>query len=199
MKRQLRRCLLIVGVAVGLVVLSTVILVCSGLRDQLGSADVALVLGSKVNPDGTPSPRLCARLDRTIELYRAGYFPVVIASGGTGKEGYDEATVMRDYLVARGIPTERVIVDSGGTTTFASAKNATQIGRQRGFKSIFVISQYFHLPRTRLALQRFGVPIVYSAHARFFEIRDVYSAPRELVGYLSYLFRHYDTTIMNGT
>ena len=198
MTRRLRQCLLLVGVAVGLVVLGTVILVFSGLRDQLGKADAALVLGSKVNLDGTPSPRLCARLDRTVELYRAGYFPAVIASGGTGKEGYDEASVMRDYLVAHGIPADRVVVDSGGTTTFASARNAIRIGRQHGFKSVFVISQYFHVPRARMALQRFGVPVVYSAHAYFFELRDVYSSPREFVGYLSYLFRRYDSTATNG-
>jgi hypothetical protein len=43
-----------------------------------------------------------------------------------------------------------------------------------------------------MALRRFGVPVVYSAHAHFFELRDLYSSPRELVGYVSYHFRHYD-------
>jgi vancomycin permeability regulator SanA len=180
------------GGAAVLFLFGTVILVVSGLREQLGKADVALVLGNKVELDGTPSPRLRARLDRTIVFYRAGYFPTVIASGGLGKEGYDEATVMRDYLVAHGIPTEHVIVDSAGTTTFASAKNTLQIARLQNFKSVFVISQYFHLPRTRLALKRFGIAEVYSAPAHFFEVRDFYSAPREFIGYLSYLFRHYD-------
>jgi vancomycin permeability regulator SanA len=185
--------LIFVGV-VGLFLVSTGVLVLSGLHDHLGSGDVALVLGSKVELDGTPSPRLRARLDRTLELYRAGYFPSVIVSGGTGREGYDEASVMRDYLVFHGMPAEHIIVDSGGTTTFASAKNAGQIARERHFRSIFVVSQYFHLPRARLALQRFGFSAVYSAHAHFFEFRDIYSSPRELVGYISYLFRRYDST-----
>jgi vancomycin permeability regulator SanA len=179
-----------------LVVLGTAILVGAGLTDSIGTADVALVLGSKVELDGTPSLRLRARLDRTLELYRAGYFPTVIASGGTGNEGFDEASVMRDYLVSHGIPKEHVIVDSGGTTTFMSARNTLGIARQQKFNSVFVVSQYFHLPRAQLALRRFGIATVYSAHARFFELRDIYSSPRELLGYLGYLFRHYDS---NGT
>ena len=176
-----------------LFILGTTILVVAGLSDSIGTADIALVLGSKVELDGTPSPRLRARLDRTLELYRAGYFPAVIASGGTGKEGFDEASVMRDYLVAHGIPSDRVIVDSHGTTTFMSAKNTLDIARQRKLNSVFVVSQYFHLPRARLALKRLGISTVYSAHAHFFEGRDIYSSLRELLGYLSYLFRHYDS------
>ncbi len=171
----------------------TCILVADGLHDRLGVADVGLVLGNTIASDGTPSPRLQARLERTVELYRGGYFPAVIASGGIGKEGFDEAAVMRDYLVSHGIPADRVIMDNRGATTFMSARNTVEISRQQGFHSVFVISQYFHLPRTRLALERFGIPAVYTAHARFFESRDIYSCPRELFGYLRYFLRHYDS------
>ena len=172
--------------------MGTAILVISGFNDQVGKADIALVLGNKVESDGTPSPRLRARLDKTLELYREGYFPMVIASGGLGKEGFDEAIVMKDYLVAHGIPQERVIVDSLGSTTFMSAKNTRDIARKLKITRVLVISQYYHLPRARLALERFGIPELYSAHARFFEARDVYSSVREFFGYLNYLFRSYD-------
>jgi len=182
---------------VALYLAGTVVLVLVGLHDQPGQADIGLVLGSKVETDGTPSPRLRARLDKTLELYRAGAFPEVIASGGVGKEGYDEAVVMRDYLVAHGIPAEKVMVDSLGVTTYASAKNTLQIIRERKLQSVFAISQYFHLPRTRLALRRFGVPAVYSAHAPFFEWRDLYSAPREFIGYLNYSVRGYGASTPN--
>src|SRR5690348_5039955 len=104
--RARKYCLLILIAAVATLALAMTLLVFAGLHDRVGKADIALVLGNTVNPDGTPSPRLRARLDKTLELYRAGYFPEVIASGGVGKEGYDEASVMRDYLVSRGIPAE---------------------------------------------------------------------------------------------
>ncbi len=175
-----------VGFLIGLV-----ILISSGLNDQIGKADVALVLGNTVDLDGKPSTRLRARLDKALELYRAGYFPTIIVSGGIGKEGYEEAQVMRDYLVSHGISAEYIIMDNTGINTFVSANNTVQIIRQSNKKSIFVVSQYFHLPRARLALERMGVVPIYSAHANFFEMRDVYSSLREVVSYVYYTFRDY--------
>jgi vancomycin permeability regulator SanA len=171
----------------------TAALVASGLNDRIGKADIALVLGNKVELDGTPSPRLRARLDRTLELYREGYFPTIIASGGIGVEGFAEALVMKSYLVANGIPAECVIVDNSGENTFMSAKTTRDIMTQRQLSRVMVVSQYYHLPRSRLALERFGVPKVYSAHARFWEVRDIYSAIREVFGYVSYALRSYDS------
>jgi len=194
MKRPRLKTLLLILVLVPVAVLfiGTAVLVVSGLNDRIGKADIALVLGNKVELDGTPSPRLRARLDRTVELYREGYFPTVIASGGIGVEGFDEALVMKNYLVAQGIPEDRVIVDNSGANTFMSAKATRDLMTQRQLTRVMVISQYYHLPRSRLALERFGVPTVYSAHARFWEARDVYSAVREAFGYVSYALRSYE-------
>jgi DUF218 domain len=69
-----------------------------GLTDNVTKSDVGIVLGSKVMPDGTPSARLRARLDKADELFQLGMFKSVIVSGGTGKEGRSEARVMADYL-----------------------------------------------------------------------------------------------------
>ena len=114
----------------------------------------------------------------------------IIASGGTNG-GVNEAFVMRDYLIARGVPRGSIIVDSHGDTTYASARNAACILRERNGTGIFVVTQYFHVPRTRLALERCGVTPVFSAHAHWFELRDLYSAPRELLAYIYYYYRSY--------
>ena len=170
----------------------TIALVVSGLRDDVAISDVALVLGSKVELDGKPSLRLKARLDKAAELFHAGNFPKIIVSGGVGKEGFDEAAVMHDYLTTHGVPPERIIVDSLGVTTFASAKNTVQISQRMGFKSVLVVSQHFHIPRSRIALERSGILTIHSAHAEFFEWRDIYSSLRETAGYAAYLLRRVD-------
>src|SRR6187402_1531851 len=87
----LRGALIASGIVAGLFFAGSALLVISGLRDDVAQADVALVLGNKVEVDGQPSPRLRARLDETLLLYRSGYFPAIITSGGLGREGYDEA------------------------------------------------------------------------------------------------------------
>ena len=175
--------------------LGLTVLICDGLHDDIGVADLGVVLGNTVYPDGTLSPRLAARLDRAVELYRDEVFDLVLVSGATGKEGQDEALAMRDYLIQRGLPAAHVLVDSNGGSTFATAANAHTLMQERGLHSAVVISQYFHVPRARLALRRFGVEKVYSAHARYFELRDLYSAPRELIGFLSYALRSYDDRV----
>lgn len=164
-------------------------LIWDGLHDEIGTADLGVVLGNTVNTDSSPSPRLAARLDRTLQLYQQGAFPLVLVSGALGKEGHDEALVMRDYLTARGIPPAQVLVDSDGRTTFATAKNTEALMRLHRLHSVLVVSQYFHVPRVKLAMRRFGISTVYSAHAYHFEIRDLYSISRELAGYLTYIFK----------
>src|SRR5687767_3005335 len=46
--------------------------VADGLKDEEVTADVAVILGSKVNEDGSLSPRLDARIQKGFELYQAG-------------------------------------------------------------------------------------------------------------------------------
>lgn len=166
-------------------------LVWDGLHDDVRPADLGVVLGNTVYPDGTLSPRLAARLDRALELHREGVFHLVLVSGAIGEEGRDEALAMRDYLLQRGVPSDDIVVDSNGDSTFSTAANAHRLMQERGLHSALVVSQYFHVPRARLALRRFGVKKVYSAHARYFELRDLYSAPRELIGFLRYALRSY--------
>jgi len=170
-------------------ILAATLIVADGLTDDIHAADVAIVPGNTVEKDGRPSARLQARLDQTVALYRQGLFPDVIVSGGVGSEGFDEAVVMKRYLVENGVPEGRIHVDSGGATTYLTARNATRIMRENGWQSAMVISQYFHVPRMRLALKRSGITPVFSAHAKYFELRDVYSIAREVIGYGAYLLR----------
>lgn len=193
MNRRTKKALLIPAVMLSASFLvAAALLVADGLRDEIHPADVAIVPGNTVERDGQPSARLRARLDKTLELYRGGLFGHVIVSGGVGGEGFDEAEVMKRYLVSRGVPEGRVIVDGGGATTYLTARNAAEAMRRNGWGSALIVTQYFHVARTRLAVESFGVRPVYSAHAEYFELRDLYSVAREVVGYGSYLARRYD-------
>lgn len=170
-------------------ILAAALIVADGLTDDIHAADVAIVPGNTVAKDGRPSARLRARLDQTIALYRQGLFPNVIVSGGVGSEGFDEAKVMKQYLVENGVPEGCIHIDSGGANTYLTAKNASRTMKENGWQSALVVSQYFHVPRMRLAVKRSGVAPVFSAHAQYFERRDVYSIAREVVGYGAYLLR----------
>jgi len=161
----------------------------TGLNDDTPDSDVAIVLGNMVLPDGQPSPRLAARLDAALALYQQGKVKQVIVSGGTGKEGFSESAVMRDYLVGKGVPAARVIEDPDGVTTWATAENSAAIMRQQNLTSAIVVSQHFHIVRSRLALQAMGIGPVGHAHARIFEWRDLYSTLREIPALAKYYWR----------
>ena len=188
-RSRLRACRWVVVAGIVALLVAGVAISAFGLADDLRPTDVALVLGSKVELSGQPSDRLAARLERGASLYAAGIVRRVIVSGGTGVEGFDEALVMRGYLLGKGVPAAAVIVDSAGATTEASARNCAAIMHTHGFKSVTVVSQYFHVPRARLALRRHGVINIGSAHARYVEWRDLYSIAREVAALPAYWLR----------
>jgi uncharacterized SAM-binding protein YcdF (DUF218 family) len=148
-----------------------------------------------VLPDGTPSNILRERLDHAADLYQKGYFKLILVSGGLEREGQDEPDVMRRYLETKGIPSEAIIEDDDGYTTWKTAENTTRIMRERHLTSVIAISQYFHTPRCQLAFSRFGIKAVYSSHAPVENLHELYlgALPREVVGYLVYSFRSTST------
>lgn len=160
-----------------------------GFTDEGEAADVAVVLGNTVHPDGRPSARLRARLDAAVALYRAGLVPVLMVSGARGKEGHDEAVVMRGYLLGQGVPQGAIVVDSQGWTTGHTAWNAARWMRERGLTRAVAVTQYFHVSRAKLSLRQCGIATVHGAHARYFEWRDLRSIAREVPGWYKYRLR----------
>ncbi len=83
-----------------------------GVTTGCQPSEYAVVLGNQVYPSGKPSERLKARLERAAELFRDGTVKKIIVSGGLGKEGHDEAVVMKQFLQTLGIPPAAIILDS---------------------------------------------------------------------------------------
>jgi len=162
--------------------------VADGLYPRQGHADLAIVLGSQVLADGKPSARLAARLQEGVWAYRNGLAPLILVSGGAEKSGFDEADVMRAYLIQHGVPEQVILEDRHGITTRASADNATAIMRQRRLQSALIISQYFHIPRCILAFRQAGITHIHAAYPRFVEWRDFYSIAREMAANVYYRF-----------
>ncbi|WP_178139321.1 YdcF family protein [Desulfovibrio litoralis] len=161
-------------------------------------ADIAVVLGSMVHYEGRPSKQLKARLDTAYELYKKNCYKTIIVSGGLDPRGNDEALVMRNYLVKKGIPKQNIIMDNQGNNTRATATNLKNIIQNNkllnDFKtekqpSVAIISQFFHLPRTKLTFEQEGFKVNTTAYPKSFFARDLYSIAREGVAYPAYLFK----------
>lgn len=151
-----------------------------GMIDNYKSADLIVIFGNEVKTSGEMSDRLMARVKKGQELYENGYAGKILVSGGVGKEGFDEAVVVKDYLVKEGVKDEDVLVDSAGVNTLATAQNAARIMRENDWKSVILVSQFFHLARANFSFEKVGVSTIYTAHPDFFETRDIYSLFREV-------------------
>ncbi|RYY17223.1 MAG: YdcF family protein [Alphaproteobacteria bacterium] len=173
-------------IAVGMSLIYLAVLVAIGLSARPRPGELAVVLGNTVAA-GQPSPRLRARLDVAVGLFRAGLVRRVMVSGGIEPSGGDEAAVMGRYLVAEGIPKAAIVEDQFGDDTFATARHtAGLLGSGEG---VVVVTQWFHVPRTMLAMRRHGLREVSAAWPRYAEWRDVYSFLREAVALPVYAVR----------
>lgn len=159
----------------------TFFIVAFGFRDQIEPADVIVVFGNTVNSDGLVSPRLQARLDKAVEIFRAEKGKFILVSGALGKEGVEESSAMKQYLLTKGISEDRVFQDSQGVTTRATAQHTKELLTQQNLSSTIVVSQFFHLARATLAFHQAGISGVGHVHANYYEWRDIYGVLRELV------------------
>jgi vancomycin permeability regulator SanA len=154
-----------------------------GLTDKGYKSDIAVILGNKVNEDGTLSERLTKRLKCGLSLYKNGRVKKIIVSGGLGKEGFYEGNKMKDFLISNHVPDSVIIVDNYGNNTIATINNTLRLKDSLKFKSIIVVSQYFHLTRTKMLFRKHGFNNVSSVSPNYFEVRDLYSLLREFGAY----------------
>lgn len=174
------------SIFIGLIVwflIHSIYITIDGLTDKQTNDDVAIVLGNKVNEEGTLSERLKARLDKSIELFNQNKVKSIIVSGGLGKEGFWEGKKMREYLIENKIPTEKILVDNYGNDTEKTVENSIRIMDSLHYKSAISVSQYFHQTRTKKLFRNKGFENIESASPNYFELRDFYSIFREFVAY----------------
>ena len=127
------------------------------MESEVPAAPVALVLGAKVFPDGTPSPFLTARLDLAKRLYDAGRVEMIIVSGDSNAAEYDEPAAMREYLVYAGVPASKVVVDDTGFDTYESCMRARRIFN---VSRLIMVTQSYHLPRAVATCRALGLDAV---------------------------------------
>ena len=144
---------------------------------SIQSADAVVVLGASVFADGTPSGILQDRLDDGIALYFAGVAPKLIMSGDNGTASYNEVRVMKQYAVAKGVPSEDIFCDHAGFSTYESMYRAKSVF---GCERIVVATQTYHLYRAlwsakSLGMQAVGVPSDYHEYQKQlqYDIREI--------------------------
>ncbi len=123
--------------------------------------DFLIILGCGIRQDGTPTPLLRGRIDRALafaqkQKQQTGKDLIFVTSGGQGpREVTSESASMKQYLLAQGIPEERIIEEDRSTDTAQNmrfSKEKIQAVDPKG-KVAFVTTNY-HVFRGGLCARR---------------------------------------------
>lgn len=125
---------------------------------DLEDIDCILILGAGIKGNN-PSPMLEDRLLSGISLYQTKVSSKILVSGDREKEDYDEVNVMKNYLVARKIPSQDIFMDHLGISTYDSIYRAKHIFK---VNKIIIITQKYHLHRAlfiakHLNIEAYGI------------------------------------------
>ncbi|CEG26909.1 ElyC/SanA/YdcF family protein [Bacillus sp. B-jedd] len=110
-----------------------------------------IVLGFALKPDGTMEDELVGRLQ--VALNSAKKYPnsYVLVTGGVMKNGWTEGDRMRDWLLANGLPMDRIIVENKSANTVQNASFSYDIlYNNYNIKTASIISSQYHLKRASI-------------------------------------------------
>jgi uncharacterized SAM-binding protein YcdF (DUF218 family) len=124
--------------------------------DETRHVDAIVVLGA-AQYNGRPSNVLRARLDHALELYRGGYAPAIIVTGGRMPgDVYTEAGTSEQYLLDRGVPADAILMEDEGRDTWGSLQGVAEVAEGSGIHDILIVSDGFHLFRAELMANNLG-------------------------------------------
>jgi vancomycin permeability regulator SanA len=121
----------------------------------LAPRDFAIVPGVRFR-DGQPVSGLEQRLEMALSLFRTGRTRRILVSGDEERAGH-EATGMRAWLVDRGVPPARILVDPLGVRTLATMTRASHV---YGVRNAIVCTQRIHVARTLFLAEGSGIDAV---------------------------------------
>jgi uncharacterized SAM-binding protein YcdF (DUF218 family) len=182
-----------IGLAVILTLATLVAIDQYGLVDRAQPADVIVVLGSRVQRGGRPSPSLSRRARWAAELYKRGFAPVIICSGGLGDNPPTEAEAACSLIQSLGVPQSAIALETQARSTEETSLYVAAIMRARGWDSAVVVSDGYHLARTAMLFSRASV-VVYPSPAQQLSgpmrpVERFMRGGRELAAILWYWFK----------
>ncbi|WP_313402270.1 YdcF family protein [Stenotrophomonas sp.] len=162
-----------------------------GDRDQAAPADAIIVLGAAAY-DAKPSPVFEERIRHGLDLYRQGYAPKLIFTGGFGgaRARFSESQVARRYALKQKIPADAILIETKSRTTRQNLVEAKVLMKQNDLHKVIVVSDPLHMARALRLSQELGIDALASStpSTRFrsfhtswrFLVQEVYFFHRDL-------------------
>ncbi len=131
---------------------------CSASVEDCPPGAVGLVLGcSKYVRRGKGNPYFAGRMEAAETLWKSGRVRCLIVSGDNRHRSYNEPRDMKNELMRRGVPGERIVCDFAGLRTYDSVVRAQRVF---GAEKLAIVSQPAHAARAVAIARCLGVEAV---------------------------------------
>ncbi|MGN1345082.1 MAG: YdcF family protein [Traorella sp.] len=135
--------------------LSSIYIMISGHDSNTKNADYVLVLGYQLDHNQM-SETLVYRLDKAYEYANNNLDSQLVLCGGITRENsISEASVMYDYLVKKGISSERLILEDKSTDTIENIHNSLNYIQPNS--KIVILSSNYHVKRAKMIASKAGL------------------------------------------
>ncbi len=144
-------------------------------EDALTSVDAVIAISG----DGRE------RVGTAADLFRRGYAPWLIVSGGPALAGRPSGSAQELARFARefGVPTARILFDEQATSTVENARGSARVMQQHGLRTAILVTSPYHMRRSiiifRSAFAPLGLRVLaYPVQKSFFSLKGWWKTPQ---------------------
>lgn len=94
------------------------------------------------------------RVETGVRLYRQGFAPRLLMTGGLVEWNVSAADIMAWQAETLGVPPQDVVLERRATSTYENAIYSLEILREKGWRSAIVVTSPYHLRRTRFIFEK---------------------------------------------
>ena len=174
----------LVAAGLALFLLLEAVVVFHARDDVRGEPGAMVILGAQLKNNG-PSLFLQRRLEKALEYLEDHPDIIVVVSGGQGSDEPDsEANGMEKFLRQSGFA-GTILKEDGSHNTKENLKRSKEVLAQAGYDvadGVILVSNDFHLARTKLLGGRFGYEVSLLAARSDHMGHKIYNFLREPVG-----------------
>lgn len=128
------------------------------LIDNKKTVDSGTILGAAVWGGNRPSPVLRERINKGYELYSYGIIKNIILTGGGSPGEMTEAEVSKKELLKKGVEERNIYIENKSSSTLEQISFLnSNLYKKNNWKEIVIISDNFHLLRTKQICKFFGI------------------------------------------
>lgn len=114
------------------------------------------------------------RTQKGVELYKAGYAPLLVFSDGGWRGNLKNSEAMAQYAVKLGAPARACLTEEYSVDTYGNAYHSRKLMKEHSLKAAIVVSSPYHMRRARYVFTRLfegsGIILIFvSAEPRNFD------------------------------